>query len=124
MRKLLNRIRRRDQRVDIDWTVRAKGGGQAIEFSGYDLSLTGIRLKGQDNAQFRQIMDEDGQTQLALHIPGHGEALWVRASLCWGLGQPGHYTTGWHFKRPPWSVRRALAASIREHSTRPDVPAR
>ena len=119
---MISLFRRRDTRIPIDWPVHAAApDGVSVEFSGYDVSPHGIRLRGRDNEQFRRVMAEDGRARFGLHIPGQPEPVWVRASLCWGLGPAGRYITGWQFHRPPWRLRRALT-KLEKSSIPPNEP--
>jgi hypothetical protein len=114
---LLNLKRRQEPRLAVKWwvDVQVPKTENYVGFLTRDISLPGVRLEGETSEAFKRMICEDGQVHMRLRIPGHQEALAVRAELKWGLGKAGDFLTGWKFIRMPRQARGALRNYIASH---------
>ena len=114
---LLNLARREEPRLAVEWwvDVRVPETESYVGFQTSDISLPGLRLKGETSESFRRMIGRDGLAHMRLRIPGHRESYSVRAELKWGLGDPGRFLTGWRFTGLPRPVRRVLRSYIDSH---------
>ena len=115
---LLAHLARRDQpRLAVEWWVDIKvpETDRYVGFQTSDISLPGVRLKGETSEAFRRIIGRDGHAHMRLRIPGHQESYSVRAELKWGLGNTGSFLTGWRFAGLPRPARRKLRSFIDSH---------
>ena len=60
-----------------------------------DLSTRGIRLKGLEPDEVRRLLNDDGNAQMKLRLPGMRPPLpQLYAELRWGLGAKPNFHTG------------------------------
>ena len=81
-----------------------------------DLSTRGIRLKGLEPDKVRRLLNDDGNAQMKLRLPGMRPPLpQLYAELRWGLGAKTDFHTGWLFTEIDAPTLELIEHYIAEH---------
>ena len=112
--------RRRAPRVVVNWMVDVSiPDTNPKRWNGLfatDLSTRGIRLKGLEPDEVRRLLNDDGNAQMKLRLPGmRPPRPQLYAELRWGLGAKPNFHTGWLFTEIDAPTLELIEHYIAEH---------
>ena len=109
--------RRVTPRITARWFVdlQVQETGHWVGFYTRDVADSGVRLEGESEEAFRQVMTVEHKVKIILRVPGHPGSIGVSADLSWAMAGQECYLTGWQFTKIGADDRRVITNYIIAH---------